>query len=551
MKQKPDLLHLWITARDYHGNMGALIGLISGFSACLLLFMYPGYTFDGWQRLAGFSVLAFYSLWAWLYHRASHLSIEKSVQFGRLIGLGLGSSWLAFLVFLARPSETPSPHFRDLVLVYAIGLVSAFPSTFRSDRLVARYVIGAMGLAMLSIGYFKFAKIDYFIYFSATLVYLGYTIFNSESRYNTDIKLLRQQRRLEQIFDAFPGGVSFLKDLHYQTVNKYLRQHIPTADTMTERQLGFHNPQDPWVSQVRNFAFSSNKQIIFEAPVHTRAGHRMHLTSATKIAKDEIVLISVDIQDLVDARNEIESQKARNVANAKLVSLGEMGAGIAHEINNPLAVLKGRLSLLEKALQQDPLDREKITNHITKLLPMANRIEKIVRSMRNLCRTGDLDTELTPTPLKSILDESLVFMEARLKNYGAEIRLEGDALEAQVLAVESQIVQVIVNALANSHDAIQNLAEKWVIITAIDLGEQIQIRIQDSGQGIQKEVRDKIGQPFFTTKAPGKGTGLGLSISRTIIEKHGGRLEFDHEQPHTTLNIWLPKVQGVAGAHAA
>lgn len=539
--KKSDLLSQWITARDYYGNHGAAIALLSGLGANLLIFFHPYLQLSIGPLSTGLVGTGAYLFWGWLFIKGNTLPIRSVVYLGRAIALTLGFSWSLFLSSLAHHAQAIESSFLDLCLIYALVFMTTFPSAFRADRLVTRTLVSLMLLTLLYIGNLKFQSADLFIFSAGSLIYFGYTLFTSEVRQKQDLEHHKQQRRLEQIFDAFPGGVSLVKDLKYQLINKYLRQQIPAGESMVDRPLGYHGDENHWVKQIKEFAKGTEKQLIFEAPIQTNQGQRTHLTSATRIARDEIVMLSVDIQDLVDARTEAENQKARNVANAKLVSLGEMGAGIAHEINNPLAVLKGRLSLLSKCLSDDPLNRDKIANHIEKLLPMANRIEKIVQSMRNLSRTGNLETELAPTQLRQILDESLVFMEARLKNYGAEISLEGDALDGKIMAVESQIVQVLVNALANSHDAIQEASEKWVKILAQDQGQYIEIKIKDSGAGIKSDDRDKIGQPFFTTKAPGKGTGLGLSISKTIIEKHGGKMYFDHQQPVTTLVILLPK----------
>lgn len=549
--KKQDLLSQWMTARDYYGHHGAAVPLVAGLLANLLIFFYPNLDLNFWQLSTGLIGTLSYLTWGWLFFYGHTLNINSVVQLGRKIALTLGLSWALFLSTLAHLSHQVHSSFLDLTLIYALVLMTTFPSAFRADRLVARSLMGLMFITLLYIGTLKFQSADLFIFSTGIFIYFCYTIFTSEVRQKQDLEHYKQQRRLEQIFDAFPGGVSLIKDLKYQLINKYLRNQIPTGESMIDRPLGHHGDDNPWVTQVKNFAQGTEKQLIFEAPIQTHQGLRTHLTSATRITGDEIVMLSVDIQDLVEARTEAENQKARNVANAKLVSLGEMGAGIAHEINNPLAVLKGRLSLLEKCLHEDPINRDKIKNHIEKLLPMANRIEKIVRSMRNLSRTGNLETELAPTQLRQILDESLVFMEARLKNYGAEITLTGNALDSQIMAVESQIVQVLVNALANSHDAIQEAKEKWVNISAQHKDDRIEILIKDSGTGIKNNDRDKIGQPFFTTKAPGKGTGLGLSISKTIIEKHGGQLYFDHQQPHTTLVILLPSAPTVMTQNVA
>jgi len=541
-KNNSDLLEISITAENYYGNPTTLAAIIGGVSASLLISIYFNLELQRWSLIAMSLIEICYLIWFYLYFKAQKLNILQTIRLGRVVGIGLALSWPAYLVALAK-IQNHSSLVVDMPIIYNIVLLSIFPSLFRYDYLVARLIVVSFSISLLIISYLKFND-QHWIFFSlGSLIYASFIMVATESRLKAETKLKKDQRRLEQIFDAFPGGVSLLKDLKYKTVNKYLRDHLPKNQDLENRPLGYYNPNNEWVIKIKDFASSSDKQIVFESTVFTNSGPRIFLTSATKIAPDEIVLISIDIQELANARQELEAQKARNLANAKLVSLGEMSAGIAHEINNPLAILKGRITLLEKAIQIEPLDRIKIQEHVNKLMPVIERIAKIVQSMRKLCRTGNLDTDLRETSVRKIVEEALFFMEARLKNYGAELRITGDGLDSTIMAVESQMTQVLVNALANSHDAIQNSKNKWIEIEVLAKTSEIVLLIKDSGPGIPEKERDKVGQPFFTTKEPGKGTGLGLSISRTIVEKHGGTLEFDYSTPVTTLKITLPKAK--------
>ena len=540
MKRSSDLLSTWLIAKDYYGNPIALGAILGGATASLLIAFYPNAKHSAVTILTLLLLQSIYLLWGYLYVKGQSLNMNRAFLLGRIVGIGMTLSWSLYLTTLSI-TQSHSPYLIDLLIIYNVVLISTFPTVFRYDRLVGRFIVAGLTLSLLVIGFLKFNGPYWFIYLIGSLIYAGFTGFTTESRLRSEAKLIKHQRRLEQIFDAFPGGVSLLKDLKYKTINKYLYENMPLASDIKDKPLGYHNPQQDWAIRIQDFAKSANKQIIFESNLETVSGPKTFLTSATKIAPNEIVLISLDTQELSDAKKELEAQKARSLANSKLASLGEMGAGIAHEINNPLAVLKGRLTLLDRAIQADPLDREKLIQHASKLMPMADRIEKIVRSMRNLCRTGSLDTDLEQTTFKKIIEEALVFMEARLKNYGTEIRVLGEALEEPIMAVDSQMTQVLVNAIANSHDAVQNSQEKWVELEVIRDQEHVTLLVKDSGPGIALADREKVGQPFFTTKAPGKGTGLGLSISNTIIEKHGGSLAFDHSAMVTTLKITLPR----------
>jgi signal transduction histidine kinase len=104
---------------------------------------------------------------------------------------------------------------------------------------------------------------------------------------------------------------------------------------------------------------------------------------------------------------------------------------------------------------------------------------------------------------------------------------------------------VILNLLNNAVDAVGPLADKWVEVQVKGIGEEVEISVMDSGSGIPEKLRDKIGQPFFTTKTIGQGTGLGLSISKGIVEAHGGRLSLDLECEHTRFLVRLPKGGGM------
>ena len=106
-----------------------------------------------------------------------------------------------------------------------------------------------------------------------------------------------------------------------------------------------------------------------------------------------------------------------------------------------------------------------------------------------------------------------------------------------------QMVQILVNLINNSHDAIENLEDRWIRLEAVDYGEFIELAVVDSGPGIPFEIQQKVMQPFFTTKEVGKGTGLGLSIARGIAQSHKGTLSIDNNCPNTRIVMTLPKSQ--------
>lgn len=236
----------------------------------------------------------------------------------------------------------------------------------------------------------------------------------------------------------------------------------------------------------------------------------------------------------------IESERVKALHQAKMASLGQMASGIAHEINNPLSILNGRLVKAEKFLRATPPDVESATATVRSIEQIVFRIAKIVRGLRHFSREASKD----PFELKSlreIIEETLDLCSQRFQNHG--IRVHTTELEEDVI-IECQTVQisqVLLNLLNNSFDAIMDLTEKWVRVDVQDFEDSVVIRVTDSGKGISGEIRERIMDPFFTTKEVGKGTGLGLSLSRGIIEYHQGQLFLDVESENTSFVIKLPK----------
>ncbi len=233
--------------------------------------------------------------------------------------------------------------------------------------------------------------------------------------------------------------------------------------------------------------------------------------------------------------------QAELAQNARISALGEMSAGIAHEINNPLAIIGGKTFNLIKKLKAGPVETDLLIKDIEKIEQTTNRIAKIIKGLRAFSRDGAQDP-FEKVGLRSIIEDALELCSTRFKNQGVELGLEFEG-DIEIQCRPTQIGQVIFNLVGNAFDAIQTLDEKWIKIIVEAAGEKVHIRLMDSGHGIPEAIREKILQPFFTTKEVGKGTGLGLSISKGIIEAHHGSLEIDSASVHTCFVITLPRLQ--------
>jgi len=252
-------------------------------------------------------------------------------------------------------------------------------------------------------------------------------------------------------------------------------------------------------------------------------------------------------KQLEESQQLILSQQQSLMSSSKMSALGEMAGGVAHEINNPLAAIKALSGQLQEVVDDDPLDKNLIKDMANQVEKTTNRIAKIVQGLRSFSRDGSNDP-FHSVNVHQLIEETLSFCHERFKNGGTRIFVEDFKKDICFEGRATEVSQVILNLLNNAHDAISNSKEKWIKISVVDQNDFVNIRITDCGDGVPSNVREKIFQPFFTTKEIGKGTGMGLSISAGIIEGHRGKLKLDTQCPNTCFVVELPKKQIASAA---
>ncbi len=233
-----------------------------------------------------------------------------------------------------------------------------------------------------------------------------------------------------------------------------------------------------------------------------------------------------------------EDRNSKLFQQSKYSELGMMSAGIAHEINNPLAVIQAKTTQLLR-MYRDPAKQNELGEGLQQILYTSERINRTVQGIREFIRQNDSEPD-QEIPLKKIIDDVLAFCGQRLKNHGVNLRFY-DIEKFKVIGNKVQIEQIFLNLLNNAFDAIEFLPDKWIEISAHDGNEKLQIYVKDSGAGIPTEIAKKIMEPFYSTKDAGKGTGLGLALARGIAEKHGGDLSYVNKSSHTTFLLEFPK----------
>ena len=260
--------------------------------------------------------------------------------------------------------------------------------------------------------------------------------------------------------------------------------------------------------------------------------------------------ISQDITAQRSMERQLEKQKLIALQSARMASLGEMAGGIAHEINNPLAIIKSTVSLMGKMHQAGRLEDEFFHEMVGSIHATIDRIKAIVNGLRDFSRDGSGD-DFDRTPVNGIVLEAVGFCREMFLNKGIDLRVNLSVNGNPVDCRHVQISQVLINLLNNARFAVDGSRGAWVEVRTRSHGEKVIISVTDSGDGIDAAVRDRIFEPFVTTKKAGHGSGLGLSIAKSLIEDHGGRLYLDEKAEFTSFVIELPVADGDADEVAA
>ncbi len=228
----------------------------------------------------------------------------------------------------------------------------------------------------------------------------------------------------------------------------------------------------------------------------------------------------------------------------KLAAIGQLAAGVAHEINNPLTVVNANAQMLKMVMQQEDENFESVD-----LIAQAGeRATKVVRGLLDFARQEHYS--FAPGDINISIDAALDLVRYQLHSAGIEVNQQSDEDLPFVVASWEHMKSVWLNLILNARDALQErLGERRIEIAVRreENADQIQIVFHDNGEGMSPAETAHIFEPFYTTKEPGKGTGLGLATCHRIIEQHGGEINVVsvlHEG--TSFIVRLPVVQGIA-----
>ncbi|MDX2086512.1 MAG: ATP-binding protein [Kofleriaceae bacterium] len=238
--------------------------------------------------------------------------------------------------------------------------------------------------------------------------------------------------------------------------------------------------------------------------------------------------------------------RAKAAQASRLVALGEMASGIAHEIRNPLAAIRLAASHIV-ANPDDPAMVRALGERVQRIVVRADRI---IDALRSFSRDASGDP-FTQRPVARVVSEALELCGKRFSDNNVALTVADIPSDLVIDCRSVQLSQVLVNLLGNAYDAVVSTTAPWVRIDVDATDGWLELSVTDSGSGIPVEARPRLFEPFFTTKGPERGTGLGLSLSKTIVEAHNGTLELDVEVPNTRFVIRVPLVHDAGDAGTA
>ncbi|MCO5286159.1 MAG: ATP-binding protein [Chitinophagaceae bacterium] len=394
--------------------------------------------------------------------------------------------------------------------------------------------------------------------------------------------------------DALQGVYSLLSTLYKNlrqndSAFKYLQQYVTLKDSLYNQTK---------IIQAQNFSFNETlqqqqlEQAKKEAQQQYAAKTKLYLFAAIififliigffllrnlRNKRKANQLLHQKNEEIETALSNLKSTQAQLIQSEKMASLGELTAGIAHEIQNPLNFVNNFSDINSELIEElrnkseelkiDDVDVKDLLNDIEsnekKINHHGKRADAIVKGMLQHSRTSTGQKE--PTDINALCDEYLRLayhgMRAKDKSFNCEMKTDFDSTLPKINVVPQDIGRVILNLINNAFYAcaersrstaaerknlegfqnLQGLAPylPTVTVSTKNLGEKVEISVKDNGNGIPEKIKDKIFQPFFTTKPTGQGTGLGLSLSYDIIKAHGGEIKVetraDEARPDDTV----------------
>ncbi|MBV6826191.1 ATP-binding protein [Pseudomonas sp. PD9R] len=251
-----------------------------------------------------------------------------------------------------------------------------------------------------------------------------------------------------------------------------------------------------------------------------------------------------EIQAVGRDNTEVRRSQQQLTQSAKMATLGEMATGLAHEINQPLNVMRMAIVNVLKRLSNGDVQVDYLTDKLNRIDAQVQRAARVVDHMRVFGRRSEIEQH--PFNPAQAIEGTLSLLAEGMRGKGVDLRISETGFDVQVLGYVDQLEQVLINLMVNARDALLGRREKdpefkpWISVYAELNGQTVRLWVEDNGGGIDPRLLERIFEPFFTTKPVGVGTGLGLSVSYGIVENMGGQLSVRNTTQGARFCIELP-----------
>lgn len=391
------------------------------------------------------------------------------------------------------------------------------------------------------------------------VVYFSNFVKDKYARVFTEILAGRQEitslRKLSaDVLDIFPFAV-----VTVDAAGGRVEGANPAAVTLLGAHLGWIGRRVGEIDELQanglavyfERALAGDAVKLTDFPLVGAAGRRkLYLSITVFIARkpdgspDKILFCAEDISERLRREAEQRELQQALLQTEKMASLGQMAAGVAHELNNPLTAIDAYAQYLVFKLRSGESVGPENLQRVERILENSDRIRLLVKNLLSYARPAPETS--TPVSVNNVIDEALVFCEHDLRKHGVELVKQYAEPPPRMVGNRTQLQQVFVNLVTNAVHAVEPNAGRIEITTA-QAGAAVEICVRDNGAGIARDQLERIFEPFYTTKPAGKGTGLGLSIVMTIVENHAGSIRVESEAGRgTTMHMRLPAGQPAA-----
>jgi two-component system NtrC family sensor kinase len=350
-------------------------------------------------------------------------------------------------------------------------------------------------------------------------------------------ELIRSRNTLRSLFDNLPDSL-YIIDQNYQLVAINMSRAM-RADREPRQLVGalcyeaLYKRNEPCPGCLVGETFFEKRNTHRTGRQWDEGNDPMEWEISTYPIIDEsdhVIQVILFEQDVTE-KHRLETSLAQS---EKMAAVGQLAAGIAHEINNPLTVVLANAQILQRELPEDHEAQESVDL----IYRAGSRALHVVRNLLNFARKEQY--EFIPTDINSTIERALEMLKHELLERSIELTYDPADNLPLVMASADHLQGVWLNILLNAMDATEKEKGRLKVAT-MQQGNEVRVMISDNGQGISQDALKRIFEPFFTTKEPGRGTGLGLSLCHRIVKQHGGHILVDSMPGKgTTFTVVLP-----------